>query len=135
MRSRPMSGMVALVVLGVTTAGCAAQSGDPAADRARHFYAAIGDEDAAAACADLAPEARKTLEQQEGKACEEAILGLEIPDADGSGSAEIYGSMAQVAYENETAFLSRYGDDWLLTAVGCPPVSGDKPHDCAIEVG
>ena len=43
--------------------------------------------------------------------------------------------MAQVAYTNEAAFLSRYGDEWLLTAVGCPPVSGDKPHDCAIEVG
>jgi len=127
--------MVALIALGVIASGCAAQSGDPAAERASHFYAAIADEDAAAACADLASEARRSLEQQEGKPCEDAILDQDIPEVGGSGEAEIYGSMAQVAYENETAFLSRYGDDWLLTAVGCRPVSGDTPHDCAIEVG
>jgi hypothetical protein len=117
------------------TSGCAGQSGDPAADRARHFYAAVAHRDGISACADLAPEARTVLEQQEGKACEDAILDQDIPQMVGTGEVQVFGSMAQVAYADETAFLSRYGDEWLLTAVGCPPASGDKPHDCAIEVG
>lgn len=128
--------LVALVAAsGAVASGCAAQSGDPAADRASHFYAAISDDDAAAACADLAVEARKALELQEGKPCEDAILDQDLPETDGAADVQVYGSMAQVAYKNETTFLSRYGDEWLLTAVGCPPVSGDRPHDCAIEVG
>jgi len=127
--------IITMVVSGVLMSGCAAQSGDPAVDRASHFYAAIAAKDAAAACADLASEARKALEQQEGKPCEDAILDQDLPEAVEHGKAHVYGSMVQVAYANETAFLSRYGDGWLLTAVGCPPVSGDKPHDCAIEVG
>jgi hypothetical protein len=127
--------MAVLVALGLAASGCAGQSGDPAADRARHFYDALDAKDAAAACADLASEARKALEQQEGKPCDAVILDQPIPATSGSGDAETYGSMAQVRYRGETAFLSRYGDDWLLIAAGCPPVSGDRPHDCAIEVG
>lgn len=135
MRMHRPSAMAAVLLSGVAVSGCAGQSGDPAIDRARHFYAAIANEDPAAACADLAPEARKTLERQEGRACDDAILDQNLPGSIGDGDVEVYGSMAQVSYARETAFLSRYGDEWLLTAVGCPPVSGDTPHECAIEVG
>jgi hypothetical protein len=117
------------------TAGCAAQSGDPAVDRAHHFYSAVAHMDGASACADLAPEARKALEQQEQMPCADAILKQDLPQMVGTGEVQVFGSMAQIAYPEETAFLSRYGDRWLLTAVGCRPVTGDKPHDCAIEMG
>jgi hypothetical protein len=117
------------------TAGCAAQSGDPAVDRAHHFYSAVAHMDGASACADLAPEARKALEQQEQMPCADAILKQDLPQMVGTGEVQVFGSMAHIAYPEETAFLSRYGDRWLLTAVGCKPVTGDKPHECAIEMG
>lgn len=127
--------VVAMVVASILMSGCSPQSGDPAAERASHFYAAIAADDGASACADLAPEAREALEQQEDKPCADAIVDQAIPQPTADGEVQVFGSMAQVAYANETAFLSRYDDGWLLTAVGCPPVSGDEPHDCAIEVG
>ncbi len=127
--------VVPLLATGLATSGCAGQSGDPAVDRARHFYASVSHQDGAAACADLAPEARKSLEQQEKKPCADAILDQGLPDMVGRADVEVFGSMAQVTFPDETAFLSRYGDDWLLTAVGCTPVTGDKPHDCSVEVG
>ena len=117
------------------TSGCAAQSGEEAADRASHFYGAVAARDGAAACADLAPEARETLEREEKMACDKAVLQQDLPATAGDGDVHVYGSMAQVVYPAETAFLSRYGDEWLLTAVGCSPASGDAPHVCAVEVG
>ncbi|PWN03293.1 hypothetical protein DJ010_09260 [Nocardioides silvaticus] len=124
----------AALVAGMATSACA-QSGDPAIDRAQHFYASVSHKDGAAACADLAPEARKALEQQEGKPCAEAILKQGLPDMVGEADVQVFGSMAQVTFPDETAFLSRYGDDWLLVAVGCEPATGDEPHDCSVEVG
>ena len=134
MRIHRLVVICAVVVAGGVTSGCA-QSGDPAIDRARHFYASVSHKDGAAACADLAPEASLALERQEGKPCAEAILGQDLPDLVGAADVEVFGSMAQVTFPDETAFLSRYGDDWLLTAVGCKPTSGDRPHDCSVEVG
>ena len=133
--SPPPRALAAGVVVLTLASGCGSSADDDAAERAAHFYAAIAAEDAAAACADLAPEARESLEEQEGKPCADSILDQQLPGDTGQGEARVYGSMAQVEYPDETAFLSRYDDEWLLTAVGCPPRSGDQPHDCAIEVG
>lgn len=124
----------ALVVLTLAS-GCGSSADDDAEERAAHFYAAIASDDGAAACDDLAPKARESLEQQEGKPCAEAILGQRLPADTGQGDTRVYGSMAQVEYAGETAFLSRYDEGWLLTAVGCGRASGDEPHDCKIEVG
>lgn len=126
---------VAVALTAATTSGCAGQSGDGAAERARHFYAAVADQDGVAACEDLAPEARAALEQAEQKPCADAVLTQDLPVRPGEGETHVFGSMAQVAYDAETAFASRYGDRWLLIAVGCPPTSGDRPHRCAIEAG
>ena len=134
MRVHRLVAIGAVLVAGMATSACA-QLSDPAIDRARHFYASVSHQDGAAACADLAPDAAKALEQQEGKPCAEAILGQGLPDMVGDADVEVFGSMAQVTFPDETAFLSRYGDDWLLVAVGCEPVSGDRPHDCSVEVG
>jgi hypothetical protein len=130
----PLRAGIVLVSVSVAAGGCGSQTVDSVSSRADHFYAAIKAEDAASACDDLAPEAREALEQQEGMACDEAILDQNLPDAVQHGTPTVYGSMAQVAYHDETVFLSRYDGRWLVTAVGCPPVSDDRPHECTIKV-
>jgi len=133
--SPPAGALAAAAVVVTLASGCSSSADDDAAERAAHFYAAIASKDAAAACADLAPKARESLEQQTGKPCADAILEQNLPIGAEHGETRVYGSMAQVEYAGETAFLSRYDEGWLLTAVGCAPTSGDKPHDCLIEVG
>ena len=133
--SRPVGALGAAVVVLTLASGCTSSADDAAAERAAHFYSAIASNDAVAACADLAPKAREALEQQAGAPCADAILEQQLPVSATEGETRVYGSMAQVQYAEETAFLSRYDDGWLLTAVGCAPTSGDEPHDCLIEVG
>ena len=128
-------GCATVVLAACLLAGCGAKTDGPAIDRAAHFYAAIADRDASGACADLAPEARKSLEQQEKKACEDAILDQDLPKVRGHGKVRVYGSMAEVVHRGDVAFLSRYDHEWLLTAVGCAQGHDDKPFDCQVEVG
>lgn len=132
--SRCTAGAAVLLAAGLLT-GCGAKTDGPAITRADHFYRAIADHDAAAACEDLAPGARQSLEQQEKKKCADAILDQKLPTATGQGRAKVYGSMAEVIHRGEVAFLSRYDHRWLITAVGCTATPHDQPYDCTIEVG
>ncbi|MDQ6525732.1 hypothetical protein RB608_19100 [Nocardioides sp. LHD-245] len=126
-------GTITGAVLGL--AGCGMADDGSAADRASHFYAAVAAGDGATACADLAVDARETLAEQEGEPCPEAVLAQDLPAPSGAGTARTYGSMAQVQYRDETVFLSRFPDGWRVIAAGCPPVDGDQPHRCSVEVG
>ena len=124
-----------LVLAAVGLSGCS-NSGDTAASaRVRHFYSALASRNAAAACADLAGKARQSLEQEEGKPCASVILGQHLPTPSGHGRVRAYGTGAQVQHSGDTAFLSRYGSGWLITAVGCKPTGSGRPYDCTIEVG
>ncbi|MDQ4110089.1 MAG: hypothetical protein M3306_03160 [Actinomycetota bacterium] len=120
----------AVVLLG----GCGATDDAPA-ERAEHFHQALADGDAAGACDDLAEETRTSLEQQEGKPCDQAITSQDLSADLDRVETEVYGSMAQVRLGDETVFLSRFDDGWRVTAAGCQPTSGDRPHDCALEAG
>ena len=124
-----------MLVAAVALTGCSSSSDGSASARARDFYQALAAKDAHAACADLAAEARKALEQQEHKSCTRVILGQGLPTTPGPARADVYGSGAQVRGTHDTAFLSRYGDGWRITAVGCKPTGTGQPYDCTIEVG
>lgn len=125
----------AVLVAGAALSACAPVESGPSA-RAAHFYAAIAASDGARACADLALEARASLERQEGAPCERAVVEQRLPAVTGAGDARVYGAAAQVVHRGETVFLSRFADGWRITAAGCPPVPDrDRPHVCVIEVG
>lgn len=129
--------LVAAVALAATGAltGCGSGSDDAAVERARHFRQALQDEDAAAACADLAPRARTALEDAQSRPCTQVILDQDLPDARPHTATRVYGSMAQVSFEDDTVFLSHYRNGWRVTGVGCAPTTGDVPHECTVEVG
>lgn len=118
----------------LATTGCGAVD-DSVAARVDHFHAALAANDAAGACADLAEETRTALERQEGAPCEEAITRQRLPHSSAAGDVVVYGSMAQVRMDGETVFLSRFDDGWRVIAAGCAPTTGDRPHECALEVG
>ncbi|CAM3247150.1 hypothetical protein NODU109028_06480 [Nocardioides dubius] len=122
-------------IAGLALVACGAATDDPVSDRLEHFHRAVASGDGEGACGDLAAEARRSLESEEGKPCSEAILELGLPEPPGPGEVHRYGSMAQVRHEDDTAFLSRFDSGWRVVAVGCARQPDDKPYDCDIEVG
>src|SRR5690242_4931361 len=111
---------IALLLLCVGLAGCG-RSGDQAqaTEVTRRFFSAVGSGDGATACAQLSPDTRKTLEDDEGKPCREAIGGLHI-DAGSPTKVALYLTNGKADLDNgESAFLSQTADGWLLSAVGC----------------
>lgn len=113
--------------------GCRSPSADSVSSRVSHFYQALARQDAASACADLAPSARTSLEEQEGMPCHDAILEQPLVQVRGAGEVHVYGSMAQVTHRGQAVYLSRFAEGWLLTAVGCGSTTGDQPRTCTIE--
>jgi hypothetical protein len=101
---------------------------------AARFNEAIGQKDGQAACADLGEETKTKLEQQEGKACEEAILGLDLPDGTEIARTTVYVTNASVDLaEGGTAFLSETDAGWKISAAGCTPTEPDQPYECELE--
>ena len=103
------------------------------ADTAEAFYRALGEGDGTAACALLTPATRSELEQSSGKACDQAILE-ELSDAPGDEHevVEVFETMAQVRWHDETVFLTRMPEGWRVLAAGCRPRAGD-PYDCVVK--
>lgn len=130
-------GLAALLVLAVVSlGGCSSGQEDEVRSTAQHFYRALADKDGAAACAVLAPRTRSELEKSAQKDCASAVLEESIPDVTGPGSVQAYGTMSQVRYGGETAFLSRFGAHWKVVAAGCtPPPSQSRAYDCQISGG
>jgi len=121
-----------LVVVAVVT-GCGV-SEDPVLARTQHFKEALRSQDWSDACADLAVQARVSLENDKGKRCEEAIGSERLPVRTPSGPVRLYGSMAQVSTGDDTVFLSRFEDGWLIVAAGCRSTGPDQPYTCTLEV-
>jgi hypothetical protein len=127
----------AVLALAIVTAGCG-RAGDRADARAvtTRFLAALERGDGAAACAQLSPATRVTLEDQEGKPCREAVgsLGLQASPVT---RLQVYVTNAKADLaDGDSAFLSQGADGWRLSAVGCRPARGkpaDAPFDCTLE--
>ena len=114
------------------------RSGDreQATQVAERFFSAVESNDGAAACAQLAPDTRKALEDDEQKPCREAIVSLQI-EPGALSKVELYLTNGKADLDNgDSAFLSLTPDGWRLSAVGCKPGSGppqDEPMECELE--
>jgi hypothetical protein len=129
---RAVSGAVA-VAAALLLAACAGTQDEPATAAARDLLAAAGRGDGGAACALLAPAAVEELEQSSGKPCDEAVLDEDLGSGDTRLDVEVFDTMAQVRFEDETVFLSRFDGDWLVVGAGCVP-QPTGPYDCSIQV-
>jgi hypothetical protein len=122
-------------LLALALAGCGTADRErEAAAVAERFHAALEARDGQAACAELSPETASTLEQQEMKPCEEAILTLELPRGGTVADARVYmtSAIARRA-EGGSDFLDRGPDGWTVSAAGCEPTAPEHPYDCELE--
>ena len=124
-----------LLVLAVLGAGCGSSGrAHNATAVAEHFQAALDDRDGEAACAQLSDETAATLEQQEQRPCEEAILELELPSGGSVSEADVYvTSAAVVVTAGRTLFLNEAAGGWEISAAGCRPTAPQLPYDCELE--
>ena len=125
-----------LVLVCVALAGCGTSARDTdAAGASDRFHAALDDGDGAAACRELTSETRKKLERDEGKACGEAIRGLDLPAGATAARAKVYVTTAFVELEEPASavFLDEGPDGWKISAAGCTPGAPDQPFDCELE--
>jgi hypothetical protein len=127
---------LALVCLGVAvvTTACGSPADQAAEKQATDLRSALASQDGDAACAALAPRTASELEQSAGKPCPRAILEEKLPTDGEVSGVRVFGTMAQVKYDGETVFLSRFPDGWRVSAVGCTEGAAGL-YDCAVEGG
>ncbi|MFF5922822.1 hypothetical protein ACFY8C_31575 [Streptomyces flavochromogenes] len=124
--------IVAATVLAAAGCGAPAARKDAAAAAGTAFEAAVAAGDHVRACALLAPQSRRQLEQNEQKTCPAAFASQQLPTADGVEGVEAYGRQAMVRMAGDTLFLSLFTGGWKVVAAGCTH-RPDQPYDCLIK--
>ena len=122
-----------LLAAALAACGAADRERDAAAVSER-FHAALETGDGQAACEELSEETASKLEQQAGKPCEEAVLGLELPKG---GTVTVREVEERSAYTELSAggadFLDEGPTGWKISAAGCRPTAPDRPYECLLE--
>ncbi len=122
------------LLLPMVLTGCGSGQDKAVRDSAAAFQDAVAAQDWAQACALLAPETRSELESAAKKPCDRALAEEDLPDPGAPDDVDVFGTMAEVRYQGETLFLSRFADGWRMFAAGCTP-QHPKPYDCALHGG
>ena len=118
----------------LSAAGCASGHAQTVNATAVSFYTALEAERGTVACALLAPETKSELEQSSNQPCDQAILEEAVTNVGDRRHTEVFGTMAQVRYAGDVAFLAQFDDGWKVMAAACEPVPG-QPYDCSVEGG
>lgn len=131
--TRPAAAAVAaLAALALT--GCGSTQAEAVRATARAFYAAHAAGDGARACDRLAPRTRSELAQAAGRPCATAVLEEDVPPVDEPLDVIVFGTQAEVSWDGETTFLSRFRGGWKVMAAACEP-RPRQPYDCSISGG
>jgi N-methylhydantoinase A/oxoprolinase/acetone carboxylase beta subunit len=134
---RPALAIGSMVVLAPCVMGCGTADDRADAQAAtERFYAAVANDDGAAACEELSEDTVKELESQSGQRCAGAVTDLEY--AGGSVvMVEVYATNAKADLSGgESVFLSPESGSWKLSAIACTPEEGkprDRPLDCEAQ--
>lgn len=122
------------LLLPMVLTGCGSGQDEAVRDSAAAFQDAVAAQDWAQACALLAPETRSELESAAKKPCDGALAEEDLPAAGAPDGVDVFGTMAEVRYQGETLFLTRFADGWRMFAAGCTPQQ-PKPYDCVLHGG
>lgn len=122
---------VVLAGSAVLLSACGGAQDDPVRAAADAFYGAVTAGEGAAACDVLAPVTRSELEQSSGTTCAEAVLAEGVPSVGEPRRVEVFGTMAQISYAGEVAFLTRFDDEWRVLAAACTPTP--IRYDCSLQ--
>jgi hypothetical protein len=125
----------AVALAGLVLSACGAgERGRDAALVAQRFHAALGRDDGRAACKELSAAAASSVERQEKRPCERAVLRLDLPSRAAAASSRVYLISASVHLADGSAtFLSEGPAGWKVSAAGCTPTAPDRPYDCELE--
>jgi hypothetical protein len=125
--------VVAIVVALAALSGCSSGNDDAATRTAERLHASLQAEDGATAC-DLLSDAAQEQLAASGSSCETAVMESGIPDSGRVVAVKVYGTAAQVRYDEDVVFLGEFADGWKVTAAGCSP-QAHAPYDCRVEGG
>lgn len=108
---------------------------------ATSFWAQVSAGDGAAVCAALAPATREQVASDAEESCEVAVRTGEVGQALGEAAERarshgdtrvtVAGRQAQAVHGGEVLFLTRSGQEWLVTAAACSP-RPERPYDCEV---
>ena len=129
MRSR-CGALLAMAMLPLLTA-CSASSEPAVRAVAASFQRAVGQHDAATACALLSDEARARLESASARPCPKALPALALPGGPVE-STQVWGGEAQVGLGTQVLFLAEFRSGWRVTGAGCSP-RPDQPYACTVR--
>jgi hypothetical protein len=122
-----------LLAVPLAACGTAERERDAAAVSER-FHAALEAGDGQAACDELSEETASKLERQQGKPCEEAILGLDLHRGGTVAFRRVEMRSAYTALdEGGVDFLDEGPDGWRISAAGCEPTGAERPYECELE--
>jgi hypothetical protein len=128
-----------IVLLAIACGGAGCGGGTDVAEVrtvSESFWAAVEAQDGERACAQLTPQTRAQLEEQEQHQCREAITGVRLEPGSVTG-VQVYMLNAIVELSNgEAEFLEQGKEGWRLSAVGCTPRKDkpvDHPYECQVE--
>jgi hypothetical protein len=131
-RIRAGASGIALLALGLSLNACGGSQDGDVREVAEEFYLAVSEGNGQGACELLAPTTRSEVEQSSGEPCAAAIE-KEVPADHGDSSVvEVFGTMAEVSFDDDTAFLTRMPGGWRVLAAGCRPGAEDR-YDCAVK--
>jgi hypothetical protein len=124
--------LVAIAV--VALSGCGRSDDDRAVGVVTaRFLEAVHQRDGGRACAQLSPQAREALEDDEREACSKAVVGLDV-EPSGVLRTQVFGMGAKVDLaDGQSAFLELTSRGWRLSAAGCEPQPDDEPYTCEVE--
>jgi hypothetical protein len=123
-----------VIALAAALTGCGTAAGERQATASvARFEAAIQAKDGAGACKELSSDTSSSLESDEKKPCEEAILGTDVKPAHGVRDVSIWVTGGQVKLDGDTLFLDDTASGWKISAAGCKLSSPDEPYDCELE--
>jgi hypothetical protein len=125
--------LLALAATGAAT-GCGTSADrDQARAAAERLYQAAHRDDGATACAQLAPDLRAQLvEDEPGSRCATAIRQLTL-HGDRADRVRVYATSAEVRFAGgDTVFLGDTAQGWRVEALGCQP-AGPGPFECEAQ--
>lgn len=114
--------------------GCSSGHEPDVESAASRYFDALASDDGQAACDLLAADTRSELEQSTKEPCAKAIVSEAVAQPGERKDVQVFGTMAEVRYSDDTVFLTQAHEGWRVMASACKPVPA-HPYDCSVKGG